>query len=73
MYETTFLGQVRTYKDINEEDAYFIAGQVLKEMREEVHDNPGLFKIWGFSDLYNALISRVISTSDCVLKAHKED
>lgn len=73
MYEATFVGQVRTYKDINEMDAYFIAAQVLKEMRDEVYNNPDLFKTWGFSDVYNALISRVIATSDCVLKAHKKE
>lgn len=70
MYKATFCGQVRTYKDVNEDDAYFITAQVLQEMRDEVHENPDLFKTWGFSDIYNALISRVIATSDCVLKAH---
>lgn len=73
MYKTTFCGQVRTYEDVNEDDAYFITAQVLKEMRDEAHENPDLFRTWGFSDIYNALISRVIATSDCVCKVHNKD
>lgn len=73
MYEATFCGQTRTYKDVNEDDAYFIAAQVLKEMGDEAYENPGLFKTWGFSDIYNALISRVMSTSTCIRNAHNKE
>ena len=70
MYEATFCGQTKTYKDIKEDDAYFITAQVLKEMRDEVYENSEYFKTWRFSDMYNALISRVLATADCVYRAH---
>lgn len=73
MYEATFCDQTRTYKDVNEDDAYFITAQVLKEMGDETYENPDLFKTWGFSDIYNALISRVMSTSACIRKVHNKE
>ena len=69
MYKAGFGGETRTY-EINEDDAYFIAFQVLEEMRDETRNNPELFKIYGFSTMYNALITDVLSTANCIAEAH---
>lgn len=69
MYRAGFGGQTRTY-DINEDDAYFIAFQVLKEMRDETIDNPEYFRNYSFSTMYNALVTDVLKTANCIQDAH---
>ena len=69
MYTAGFGGQARTY-DINEDDAYFIAFQVLKEMRDEAQENPEYFRTYKFSTMYNALIADVLKTTSCIYDAH---
>ena len=68
MYVTKAYNETHEY-DINERDAYIIAMQVLKEMRDEAEANPDLFKDHGFSDIYDTLIRNVINTTGRVYKA----
>ena len=70
MYTTNVLEEVREY-NINEEDAYYIALQVLKEMEYETIDNPQYFNLKeesGFTRLYKYLISHVLSTAYMIKK-----
>lgn len=67
MYVTKTYNETHEY-DINERDAYIIAMQVLKEMRDEAEANPDLFKNHGFSDIYDTLIRNVIGTTDRIYK-----
>ena len=73
MYTVNMNGLVRQYDSINEDDAYFIAYQVLKEMQEEAIVEPQLFLngYVGFSKLYRGLIHRVLTTASSVEKASK--
>ena len=65
MYVTNVAGQVFEYPDINEQDAYNIAIQVLQEMEAETFYNPeGFKKQGGFSMLYNLLIYKVLGTAE---------
>ena len=68
MYVTETYNETHVY-GIDERDAYIIAMQVLKEMRDEAEANPDLFKNHGFSDIYDTLIRSVIGTTDRIYKA----
>lgn len=70
MYKAGFGGETRCYDNINEDDAYFIAFQVLKKMRDEATDNPEYFRTYGFSTMYNALVTDVLETANCIADAH---
>lgn len=75
MFTTNVFDEVREY-NINEEDAYYIALQVLKEMEYETIDNPQYFNLreeGGFTRLYKYLVSRVLSTAYMVKRISKED
>lgn len=75
MYTANVFDEVREY-DINEEDAYYIALQVLKEMEYETIDNPQYFNLGkegGFTRLYKYLVSRVLSTAYMVKRINKEE
>lgn len=75
MFTVNVFDEVREY-NINEEDAYYIALQVLKEMEYETIDNPQYFNLKkedGFTRLYKYLISRVLSTTYMVKRVSKED
>lgn len=65
MYTTSIGDGVREY-NINEEDAYRIAIQVLQEMEHETFEQPELFKTHGFSSLYSLLIYKVCRTAERV-------
>lgn len=70
MYKVNVAGQMFEYQDINEEDAYNIAIQVLQEMEAETFYNPKGFKKQGnFSSLYNLLIYKVLGTAERVKEA----
>ena len=71
MYTTNVGGEITTYDSIYEQDAYRIAIQVLKEMQDETVISPELFPR-GFSEIYNLLISNVMTTAQCI-KMTKED
>lgn len=74
MYTTNVFDEVREY-NINEEDAYYIALQVLKEMEYETIDNPQYFNLEkedGFTRLYKYLISHVLSTAYMIKRINKE-
>lgn len=75
MYKTNMNGLMRQYDSINEDDAYFIAYQVLKEMQGEAIVEPQRFLngYVGFSKLYRGLIRRLLATASSVEKASKGD